>query len=83
MKYKIYLDAILCDRNCCKLIKAFDLGIEEYGVPVTISFNLNQEPTKEIIEKIIEKHKESKDNKELKKYFTNIKLNRIETILDK
>lgn len=80
MKYKIYLDAIQCDRLCCDFIRSCDLGIEEYGISVIISFCIDQEPTEELIQKIIECHLKSKENKELRSYFTNVKLNRIELL---
>ena len=80
MKYKIYLDAIQCDRFCCNFIRSCDLGIEEYGTPVIISFTIDEEPTKELIDRIIELHLKSKEEKSLKSYFSNIKLNRIELI---
>lgn len=80
MKYKIYLDAILCDRFCCNFIRSCDLGIDEYGVPVIISFTMDKEPTDEIIQKIIDGHLRSREEKSLREYYINVKLNRIELL---
>ena len=80
MKYKIYLDAIQCNRLYSNFIKSCDLGIESVGVPKIISCTIEQEPTKEIIDKIIKCHLKSKDELSLSNYFTSVKLNRIEVI---
>lgn len=78
MKYKIYLNAIQCDRFLSNMIRAFDLGISEYGTPVIISFTIDKEPTKEIVQKIIDCHIKTKEEKSLKTYLSNVSLNRIE-----
>lgn len=82
MKYKVYLDAVQCDRACCNFIRACDLGISEYGVPVRISFLIDKEPTQDVIQKIIDVHLKSKEKKDLKTYLVNVKLNRIECIVE-
>lgn len=82
MKYKIYLDAIKCDRLCCNFIRSCDLGIEEYGIPVIISFYMEEQPTKEIIDKIIDCHLKSREEKSLRNYFSNVKLNRVEVVYE-
>lgn len=82
MKYKVYLNAIKCDRFYCNFIKNCDLGISEFGVPVIISFTMDNEPTKEVIQKIIDCHLKSKEEKSLNSYFSNVTLNRIELICD-
>lgn len=81
MKYRIYLNALKCNRIYSNFIKNCDLGIDDIGLPVTISFSIDVEPTPEIIKKIIECHTKSKENKELDFYFANVKLNRIEVII--
>lgn len=81
-RYKVYLDAIKCNRMYSSFIRNCDLGIEEFGVPISISFTIEQEPTKEVIDKIIEVHNSTKEHKELDWYFSNVKLNRIELIVE-
>ncbi len=81
MKYKIYLDDILWDRFCRNIFCICYLGIEEYGTPVIISFTIDEEPTKELIDKIIELLLKSKEEKSLKSYFADVKLNRIELMI--
>ncbi len=80
MNYRLYFDAIKCDKWCCNFIKACDLGIEAYGVPITISFTTSTEPTDEYINKMIQQLQKTKEEKSLKVYYANIKLNRIEVI---
>lgn len=82
MKYKVYLNALKCDRSISKFMQACDLGVTDVGVPVTISFTINEEPTQEIIQKLIDLHLKSKDEKSLTEYFTDVKLNRVELILE-
>lgn len=81
-KYKIYLSAIKCNRFYSNFMRACDLGINDIGVKVEISFTIEQEPTKEVIDKIIFAHEQAKYNRDLTEYFINVKLNRIEVILD-
>lgn len=81
-KYKVYLSAIKCNRFYSNFMRACDLGIDDIGVRVEISFTIEQEPTKEVIDKIIFAHEQAKYNKDLEEYFVNVKLNRIEVILD-
>ena len=81
-KYKVYLSAIKCNRFYSNFMRACDLGIDDIGVRVEISFTMEQEPTKEIIGKIIFVHEQAKYNRDLTEYFINVKLNRIEVILD-
>lgn len=81
-RYKVYLDAIKCNRMYSSFIRNCDLGIDNIGVPISISFTIEQEPTKEVIDKIIEVHNSTKEHKELDWYFSNVKLNRIELIVE-
>lgn len=81
-KYKVYLSAIKCNRFYSNFMRACDLGIDDVGVKVEISFIIEQEPTKEVIDKIIFAHEQAKYNRDLTEYFINVKLNRIEVILD-
>ena len=83
MDYKIVLNAKMCDRFTSNFMKACDLGIENVGVPVKISITIENEPTEEIIEKIINQHLKTKENKLLDKYFDNISLDRIELVKEK
>ena len=82
MKYKIYLDAIKCNRWYCNFIKSCGLGIDEYGTPCVISFIMEEQPTEEIINKIIDIHLQTKDNKKLECYFSNVKFKKIEVLLN-
>lgn len=81
-KYKVYLSAIKCNRFYSNFMRACDLGIDDVGVKVEISFIIEQEPTKEVIDKIIFAHEQAKYNRDLTEYFINVKLNRIELIVE-
>ena len=81
-KYKVYLSAIKCNRFYSNFMRACDLGIDDVGVKVEISFTIEQEPTKEVIDKIIFAHEQAKYNRDLTEYFINVKLNRIELIVE-
>lgn len=78
MKYKVYLDALQCDRFVSRFMRKCDLGIEDVGIPVIISFTLDKEPTKEVLDKIIKKHEETKEIDTFGHYLTSVKLNRVE-----
>ena len=80
MKYKLFFDVILCDRFCSNFIRVCNLGISDYGVAGIVSFTTETEPTDEYIEKIIEQLEKTKEEKSLKFYYANVKLNRIEVI---
>lgn len=80
MKYKIHLDALMCDKKQSKFIRACDLGITDVGMQVRLSFYTDKEPTNEYIQKIIDLHLSTEKAKELDVYFANVKLNRIELV---
>ena len=80
MKYKLFFDVIKCDRFCSNFIKTCDLGISDYGVAGIVSFTTEIEPTEKYIEKIIIQLEKTKEEKSLKSYYANIKLNRIEVV---
>lgn len=80
MNYRLYFDAIQCDKWCCNLIRACDLGIEAYGTPITISFTTSTKPTDEYIEKMIKQLSKTEEEKRLNVYYANVKLNRIEVV---
>ena len=80
MKYKYFLFAIQCNRNYSNFIKNFDLGIEEIGVQVEISFITDKEPTKKMTTKIEKLLESSKDEKSLTCYFRCVKFIRAEVI---
>ena len=80
MEYKLFFTAIMCDRLCSKFMKMCDLGVEDVGVEVVMSFVTSEKPTKEYIDKIIKIHESTKDYKELEKYFANVKFDRIEVV---
>ena len=82
MEYKLFFTALMCNRFCSKFMKMCDLGVEDVGVEVVISFITSEKPTKEYIDKIIKIHESTKDYKELEKYFANVKLDRIEVVAD-
>lgn len=82
MEYKLFFTAIMCDRLCSKFMKMCDLGVEDVGVEVDMSFTTTTEPTKEYINKIILVLESTKYYKELEKYFANVKLDRIEVVAD-
>lgn len=80
-EYNYCFSVILCDRWCSNFIKNCDLGIEEYGVSATISFVTNLKPNKQNIKRIIKLLESTKDNKELKQYYSMVKFERAEVIL--
>ena len=80
-KYKIYLNALQCNRFYCNFIRSCDLGIDYYGVPIEISFTTNKEPTKEFIQKIIELLETSKNEQKLEWFFSDIKLKKVELVI--
>ena len=82
MTYKYYFNAILCDRFCCNFIKACDLGINEYGEAITISFKTNTEPTKKNIDKIEKILNSTKNEKSLDKYYANVKFEKAEIVIE-
>ena len=81
-KYKIIFKALECDKWCCLFIRNLDLGISEYGIPVKINIVVEKEPTDEDVEKIKEILELAKDNKEIKQYYTNVELEKIEILGD-
>lgn len=80
MKYKLYFDVIVCDRLYSDLIRACDLGIEHYGARSMISFTTTTEPTDDYVEKMIKQLEKTKEEKSLKQYYVDVKLNRIEVV---
>jgi len=81
MEYKYYFNAVLCDRFCCNFIKNCDLGIDEYGKAITISFKTDKEPIKENIAKIEKILNSTKDEKDLKYYYANVKFDKAEVVV--
>lgn len=81
MEYKYYFNAILCDRFCCNFIRACDLGIDEYGESITITFITDKEPTKENIAKIEKILNSTKEEKILKYYYVNVKFDKAEIVV--
>lgn len=75
MAYKVYLEAILCDRWQCDFMKMCDLGITDVGKEVKMSFITEEEPTSEKLQKITELLLSTKDNKELEQYYSNVRIN--------
>lgn len=82
MKYRYYLNAIQCNRLYSNFMKSCDLGVEEVGVPVTISFITNKEPIKENIEKIEKLLESSKQEKKLESYYSIVKFIKAEIIME-
>lgn len=78
MKYKIFLDALVCEKFISNFMKKCDVGVEDVGIKVQISFETETQPTQELIDEIIAKHEATKNDKTLCHYFSNVKLNRIE-----
>ena len=81
MEYKYYFNAVLCDRFCCNFIRGCDLGIDEYGKSIVISFKTDKEPTKENIAKIESILNSTKDEKSLETYYANVKFDRAEVVV--
>lgn len=77
--YKVYFDAILCDRFTNRLLKKLDLMREgNTGTGIQISMNTEEMPTQEQIQQMIKCMEASKDNIELSQYYACVRLNRIE-----
>lgn len=77
--YKIYFDAILCDRFTNRFLKKFDvMRSGDTGAEVQITMNMEEMPTQEQIQQMIKCMEASKDNIELSQYYACVRLNRIE-----
>ena len=73
MKYRYYLTAIQCNRLYSNFMRNCDLGIDEVGVSIQISFVTNKIPNKENVEKIEKLLESTKNEKKLESYYTNVK----------
>lgn len=82
MKYKYYLSAIQCNRLYSNFIKSCNLGIEDVGVNIQISFMTDKEPTKENIEKIEKLLNSSQQEKSLSSYYRNVKFLKAEIVME-
>jgi len=82
MQYKYIFSALQCDKFISKFMRACGVGVEDVGIGVQISFLSDKKLTNEQIKKTIEYLESSKDNKELEKYLTSVKLKRIELLGD-
>lgn len=82
MQYKYYLSAIQCNRFCSNFMRSCDLGIEDVGVNIQISFITDKEPTKENTEKIEKLLNSSKEEKSLSSYYRNVKFIKAEVIME-
>lgn len=78
MQYNLYFRALMCDRFVCDFMKACDLGVDGVGVECEICLTVNDMPKD--IHKIEELLESTKDNKELEKYYMNVKHIRTEII---
>lgn len=81
MKYKYYLTAIQCNRVYSNFMRGLDLGIDDVGVNIQISFITDKEPTKENTEKIEKLLESSRDEKSLSSYYRNVKFQTAEIVL--
>lgn len=79
--YKWHLSAIKCNRFYSDFMRACDLGVEDVGINVDISFVTDKKPTKKNVEKIIKIFEKTKEEKSLEAYFTNVKFVRAEIII--
>ena len=80
MKYKIYLNALMYDKQLCKFMKTCGFEEEEVGARIMITFHTEQEPTKEYIQKVINIYSSTKNMEKLNVYFTDVRLDRIELV---
>ena len=80
-KYRYYFNAILCDRFCCNFIKGCDLGIDNYGIAITISFITDIKPIKRNITKIETILNSTKNEKSLDTYYVNTKFEKVEYLV--
>ena len=82
MKYKYFLTALQCNRWYSSFMRACDLGIDEVGVNKEISFVTDKKPTKQNIKQIEKLLESTKEQKSLECYFTNVKFNRAEIVME-
>lgn len=82
MNYKYYLSAIQCNRAYSSFMRNCDLGIEDVGVNIVISFVTDKEPTKENTLKIENLLNSTKNEKSLKLYYRNVKFLKAEIVLE-
>lgn len=80
MIYKVYLEALLCDKWQCNFIKNCDLGITEFGKNITISFTTEEEPTTDKLQNVIKILLSTRDNKDFEQYYSNVSVKRIEML---
>lgn len=80
MKYKYIFSALQCDKFISHFIRNADLGINDVGIKVVISFLSDKKLTDEEIEKTKKYLESSEQEKELKIYLTSIKLERVELL---
>jgi len=80
MMYKYYFKAIQCHKWYSNFMRACDLGIDDAGISVEISFVTDQKPTKENKEKIIKILEKTKEEKSLETCFVNVKFIRCEVL---
>lgn len=80
MQYKYIFSALQCDKFISKFVSACGVGVNDVGIGVQISFLSDKQLTDEQIKKTIECFESSKDNKELEKYLTSVKLKSIELL---
>lgn len=82
MKYKYYLTAIQCNRLYSNFMRGLDLGIDDVGVNIQISFITDKEPTKENTDKIEKLLESSKEEKSLDSYYRNVKFQKAEIVIE-
>ena len=81
MKYRLYFDAILCDRFMSNFMSACGC-CDGVGIGQRLSFDTTTYPTKEYIEKMTKVLESTKEEKSLEKYYTCVKHVRTEVIED-
>lgn len=82
MEYKYYFSAIQGNRFYSNFMRACDLGIEDVGLQIEISFITDKEPTKENIDKIEKLLNSTKEEKSLSSYYRNVKFIRAEVVME-
>lgn len=80
MTYKITFEYLNCNRFTNAFMHECDLVHGDIGLIEKLSYTTTTEPTKEYINKMIDKLKDSKNHEELGSYMANVKLKSIEII---
>lgn len=72
MKFRLYFDVVLCSKFTSNLMRVCQLP-QDIGVNMEVTMDTEENPTKEYIDKIVKVLESTKEQKELKHYYTGVK----------